>query len=256
MTSSRHTASPPRPAQETHRVPLAGGLGTTLHVLRLPRSQYTVRVSVLEPMERLVDWCGPKQVEHAIIGGFYVRADGIPLGDLRISGTAQASKPFEAPWNRIRACVHAQGGEVSLRSRLELPAEPAGDLMQAGPMLVRAGVRLVEPKMDPEGFSAGAAQFDSDITEGRYPRAALGLSPSELIGVVCDGRARDEEGLSLTELARVMGDLGALDAINLDGGGSASLVVSGRLANVPREEHGIEIVGGRMVPTALRFTLR
>lgn len=256
MTSLRHTASPPRPAQETLRVPLGRGLATTLYVLRLPRSTYTARVCVMKPMERLVDWCTSSGTEHAMIGGFYVRADGVPLGDLRVDGRPRASKPFQAPWNRIRACVHVQGGEVALRSRLELPAEPAGDLMQAGPMLVRAGVRLVEPRMDPEGFSAGSTQFDSDITDGRYPRAALGLSRTELIAAVCDGRAEDEEGLSLTELARVMADLGALDAINLDGGGSASLVADGRLVNVPREEHGIEIVGGRVVPTALRFALR
>ena len=42
-------------------------------------------------------------------------------------------------------------------------------------------------------------------------------------------------------------DLGAAEAINLDGGGSASLVVDGALVNTPREEHGIELVGGRAV---------
>ena len=40
-----------------------------------------------------------------------------------------------------------------------------------------------------------------------------------------------------------MSDLGAVDAINLDGGGSASLVVGGKLVNTPREEHGIVIPG-------------
>ena len=51
-------------------------------------------------------------------------------------------------------------------------------------------------------------------------------------------------------------DLGADDAINLDGGGSASLVVSGELVNMPHEEHGMRIPGGRSVPTAIRFTPR
>ena len=53
-----------------------------------------------------------------------------------------------------------------------------------------------------------------------------------------------------------MTDLGAVDAINLDGGGSASLVVDGRLVNTPRERHDVEIPGGRLVPTALRFIAR
>ena len=58
----------------------------------------------------------------------------------------------------------------------------------------------------------------------------------------------------MEELAGAMAGLGAEDAINLDGGGSASLVVAGALANTPREEHGLELVGGREVASALSFT--
>ena len=143
-----------------------------------------------------------------------------------------------------------------MRSRADLPAEPAGDLLQAGPLLVRGGASLIEPGVDSEGFSAGAGQFDSDITVGRYPRAALGLNSDELIAVVCDGRTEGEAGLDLAELAQAMIGLGADDAINLDGGGSASLVAGGELVNVPHEEHGIEIPGGRDISTALRFAAR
>lgn len=235
---------------------LDGSLATTLHVLRMPHAHYTARVVAIAPPQRLVDWCARNGAEYALIGGFYVRTNEVPLGDLQIHGRALPSRPFDAPWNRIRACVHCLDGEVSLRSRIELPSKPGGDLIQAGPMLVRDGVRLVEAGVDAEGFSAGSGQFDSDITEGRHPRAALGISPTELIAVVCDGRADDEAGLSFTELAKAMIDLGARDAINLDGGGSASLVARGMLLNTPREELGIPIPGGRAIPTALRFTLR
>ena len=60
----------------------------------------------------------------------------------------------------------------------------------------------------------------------------------------------------MEELATAMADLGASDAINLDGGGSTSLVVDGALVNTPREEHGLELAGGREVATALRFVAR
>lgn len=249
-------ASPPRPAQETLRLPLSGGAETTLHVARFDRSAWTARVAVLSPMQRLRNWCERNDVDDALIGGFYVRADEVPLGDLRVDGRALQSRPFDSPWDRIRACVHCVDGEVALRSRIELGPEPRGDLIQAGPMLVRGGISLAEAGNDPEGFSAGARQFDSDITAGRYPRAALGTGDTELIAVACDGRADNEAGLDLSELARTLIALGARDAINLDGGGSTSLIVGGELVNTPREEHGIEIVGGRAVPTALRFVAR
>jgi exopolysaccharide biosynthesis protein len=77
-----------------------------------------------------------------------------------------------------------------------------------------------------------------------------------LIAVVCVGRADEEAGLTMVELAEAMAGLGARAAINLDGGGSASLVVGGALVNTPREEHGLELPGGREVATALHFAPR
>jgi exopolysaccharide biosynthesis protein len=255
-TSRQQTAGLARPSEETHRVPLDDGAATTLHVLRLKRREYTARVVVLDPVRRLVEYCADRNVELAMIGGFYIRAESIPLGDLRIEGRVVPSRPFDEPWNRVRACLHSEDGEVTLRGRDELAPQPRGDLLQAGPMLVRDGVCLVEKGTDREGFSSGQSQFDSDITEGRYPRAALGVSGEELIAVVCDGRAEDEAGLNMAELGRAMAELGAIDAINLDGGGSASMVIGGRLVNTPREDHGIELVGGRAISTVIRFERR
>lgn len=240
---------------ETHRVDVGGGLATTVHVLRLARSDYTARVVALDPVQPLVGWCAANRVDHALIGGFYTRADGTPLGDLHIDGTTLPSVPFDAPWNRVRACVHIDG-DVRLCSRLEVEEKLGGDLIQAGPMLARGGTCVIDPEADAEGFSAGARQFDSDITIGRHPRAAFGISETELIAAVCDGRTETEAGLELQEMAHAMLDLGAEDAINLDGGGSASLVVHGQLINVPYAEPGMPISGGRSVPTALRFGRR
>jgi hypothetical protein len=232
---------------------LADGARTTLWVARFARSRFSARVVALEPRSTLLHWCVQSGVEHAMIGGFYMRPGGPPLGDLRIGGEAHPTAPFDSPWGAVRACVHAENGTVSLAARSDLPTEPPGDLLQAGPMLVAAGASLIHRGQDLEGFSAGSRQFDSDITAGRYPRAALGLGDGELIAAVSEGRADDEAGLTMAELAEAMAGLGAERAINLDGGGSASLVVRGRLRNVPREEHGKELVGGREVATALRF---
>ena len=121
-------------------------------------------------------------------------------------------------------------------------------------MLVRGGGRAVSAGLDSEGFSAGAHQFDSDITNGRYPRAALGLTPDRLVAVACDGRTRRDAGMTLDELADALLELGATDALNLDGGGSASLVYDRRLRNRPREQHGVDLLDGRTVATAIVFS--
>jgi hypothetical protein len=142
-------------------------------------------------------------------------------------------------------------GRLQIARRDALPAEPVGDLLQAGPLLLAGGEIALDG--DAEGFSAGSRQFDSDITQGRYPRAALAVAGDRILAVACDGRADREAGLTLAELAAALRDLGASDAINLDGGGSTSLVCGGRLRNRPREEHGIVLQGGRPISTALVF---
>jgi exopolysaccharide biosynthesis protein len=74
--------------------------------------------------------------------------------------------------------------------------------------------------------------------------------------VACDGRTAGDVGMSLPELADALVELGAEEALNLDGGGSASLVHNGRLRNRPREEHGVDLLGGRPIVTAIAFESR
>ena len=150
--------------------------------------------------------------------------------------------------------IGEQGVRILPRDRIG--PRPAGDLLQAGPLLVGGARRAISDGVDPEGFSAGAHQFDSDITAGRYPRAALGVSSERVLAVACDGRTRRDAGLTLTELADALIELGALEALNLDGGGSASLVHQGRLRNRPREPHGVDLLVGRAVATAIVFEPR
>lgn len=255
--SRRRRAAPlPRPLFERRRLRLADRAETTIHVARFDRAAFDLRVVVLDPPSTVQGWCRRTGADHAIVGGFYMRPGGPALGDLWVAGRELATEPFDAPWHDERACVHVGDGAVRLAPRRQLGAAPHGDLLHAGPMLVEERRSLVADGADREGFSAGARQFDSDITAGRYPRAALGLSAGQLIAAVCDGRADDEAGLTMAELAAAMVGLGAEQAINLDGGGSASLVVGGSLVNTPREEHGIELTGGRAVATALHFAPR
>jgi hypothetical protein len=237
------------------RLDLSDGAATTLHVATYDLRRTlpsVVRLAQPAPLER---WCREHRVAEAIVGGFFVRPGGMPLGELRTSGIARSTEPFEAPWDGVRACLHVAGGRVALARRDELPAEPQGDLLQAGPLLVHDGVACADG--DAEGFSAGRSQFDSDITAGRYPRAALALAAGHrMLAVACDGRADDEAGLTLGELGEALVALGVRCALNLDGGGSTSLVCAGRLRNVPREDHGIVLAGGRPVSTVVAFTPR
>jgi hypothetical protein len=235
------------------RVALGDGRRTTVYVACHDAERVEVRVAVLRGQARLASWCAEHGIEEAMVGGFFTRPQGVPLGEVRTRGVERRHVPFDAPWDATRTCVHVQGGAVAITPRDALGAAPRGDLLQAGPLLVASGMPVYDRARDPEGFSAGRRQFDSDITDGRHPRAALGLAPGRILAVVCDGRARHDVGLTLGELAAVMASLEARTALNLDGGGSTSLVSGGRLRNRPRRDYEDPEPGGRPVSTALAF---
>ena len=245
---------PAPPLVRSFRHRLGWRAATTVHVAAYPLARFAPRVVALEPPQPLQSWCAREGIGEAVVGGFFIRPDGLPLGELWVSGRRLDSEPFAPPHGPGRSCVEISGGGVRLSPRAEFGEAPRGDLLQAGPLLLRDGMPVVG--RDPEGFSTGMAQFDSDITVGRYPRAALGLADGHVLAVACDGRSDGDTGLTLGELARLMRRLGARDAINLDGGGSTSLVSGGALVNTPREEHGIELVAGRPVSTAIAFVPR
>jgi hypothetical protein len=250
-----------RLSSENARVPVAYELmrfrtrdagDTTVYVTRHPIATTTVSVVCFPEPTRLDHWCAATGRPEAIVAGFFLRDPDRPLGEVVVDGRRLAHEPIAEPWGQARACVHVDGA-VSLARRSDLPREPSGDLVQAGPLLVAGGRGLVDGS-DGEGFSAGAGQFDSDITVGRHPRCALGLTDSEILAVCCDGRRTGvDAGLELGELARLMISLGARDAINLDGGGSATLIHHKHLLNRPYSNVDQPAPESRPVVTALLF---
>ena len=88
-----------------------------------------------------------------------------------------------------------------------------------GPTLVRAGSAMTWSILQP-----------------RHPRAAIGWNKDYIFMVEVDGRQRDlSVGMTLAELATYMIKLGCQEAMNFDGGGSATLWVLGNVMNSPSE---------------------
>lgn len=95
-----------------------------------------------------------------------------------------------------------------------------------GPRLLRDGQFAWE---EMEGFS-------ENFYHSRAPRTAVGIDRfGNLILVVVDGRQTDSRGLTIPEMADLMDQLGAFQAVNLDGGGSSSMVLNGEVVNNPSD---------------------
>jgi hypothetical protein len=112
----------------------------------------------------------------------------------------------------------------------ELPAAESRpwqvrDALSAGPMLVHDGAIRV---------TTDAEVFFGSAIPNVHPRTAAGRTrDGKLLVLVVDGRQPESKGVTLEDLAAIMRDLGAVDALNLDGGGSSALVVNGMLLNRP-----------------------
>jgi phosphodiester glycosidase len=239
------------------RETLSDGEVTTVYGVRLPRRSTATRVLHFPKPQRLDVWCRANGVDEAVVGGFFLRDPYRPLGELWIDGQQKKHEPVAGPYGPRRGTVVCDDGVVRLLARAAAAPEPSGDLVQAGPLLVADGAVVFDGDEDSEGFSADAAQFDSDITDGRHPRAALGLSDEWLLAVACDGRRSNVDGgLSMLELAQVMVELGAESAINLDGGGSTTLVHRGHLLNRPYSTQDQPAPESRPVVSALGFVPR
>jgi hypothetical protein len=104
------------------------------------------------------------------------------------------------------------------------------------------------PRLLPSGPFERAGPEAAPFVLERHPRTMVGITAAgDVLLVAVDGRQPGRsEGLALAEAAAVLAGLGATQGINLDGGGSTTFVVRGRLSNRPSEPPG-----ERPVPSAL-----
>lgn len=82
----------------------------------------------------------------------------------------------------------------------------------------------------------------------KHPRTAVGYTPdNKMILLVIDGRQEEHSrGATLAELAQILHELGAYEALNLDGGGSSVMIANNKSLSKPSD-----ISGTRPVASAL-----
>ena len=183
-------------------------------------------------------WCARHGVAEALVGGFFVRDAG--PSSRRWARSARTGSPralvaFDEPWGGVRACVHVAGGARDDRPARRAAAGPRAATCSRPGRCWSDGGRVACPATPRASRPARASSTPTSPTAAtRAPRSAC-TRGGRLLAVACDGRADDEAGLTMGELAEALIALGAVQALNLDGGGSTSLVAGGRLRNAPRE---------------------
>ncbi len=88
------------------------------------------------------------------------------------------------------------------------------------------------------------------FVETRHPRTAVAkLKDGKLLMITVDGRSEASGGIGLQDLAEYLLSLGATDAMNLDGGGSTTMFVDGKIVNKPSDKEGERKVGDAILVT-------
>lgn len=133
------------------------------------------------------------------------------------------------------------------RSGFGLPVEfldSAADIINGAGLLRRGGVRI-------DDWRAESLPVESFVM-ARHPRTLVGQDRAGAVWLVTvDGRQPDYSiGMQFTDLQRLADRLSLVDALNLDGGGSTTMVVRGRVVNRPSDP------GGRAVADAIVVTRR
>ena len=104
----------------------------------------------------------------------------------------------------------------------ELLADGAQQVLSFGPALIENGTVVVS-----ENDEVGKAKTSN-------PRTAIGIVDNlHYMFVVSDGRTDENAGLSLLQLSEFMKEFGVTTAYNLDGGGSSTMYVNGKVINNP-----------------------
>jgi exopolysaccharide biosynthesis protein len=107
----------------------------------------------------------------------------------------------------------------------------ASSVVGGGPQLIKDG------RID---ITARAEKIGEKFVTDRHPRTAIAkLKSGKILFVTVDGRQPGTSvGMSLAELAELLLEFGATEAINLDGGGSTTMVIGGKVVNTPSDQTG------------------
>lgn len=139
--------------------------------------------------------------------------------------------------------IHRQLISVEDNSKFKIQNskwQMAEDIVGGGPQLIKNGmieITLAQEKIA-ESFSTT-----------RHPRTAIAkLKDGKILLAAVDGRQPNiSVGMSLNELANLLLEFGAVEAINLDGGGSTTMVLENKIVNKPSDQTGERAVSDALL---------
>jgi len=184
---------------------------------------------------------GPNGIEAVVSAGLVVAVhDGAGSRAIPADGFVLSAHGAARLW--VREHLRA-GTNVEVRTMTKLEPELRFDpefILGGGPVLLRGGAPAA---------AADAGEYAAGFRLERHPRTAVGArADGRLVLVTVDGRQPAlSVGMAIDELTALMLDLGCVEAMNLDGGGSTTMVIRGKVVNHPSDAGGERPVGDALL---------
>jgi len=176
-------------------------------------------------------------------------------------------KCAEGPWLPLRAGVEIKARVRVINKKPDTPLTPDIMVLSIGPELwknqpeLRVGMVLtltLATIPDLQGVETALGGRPVLLTKGktppswsnnaRHPRTMLGWNDKYFFLVVVDGRQPGlSYGMTFAEQAQWMKDLGCTEALNIDGGGSSTFWLGGKIMNSPSDGRERSIANGLIV---------
>ena len=171
---------------------------------------------------------------EAVLQGGAVIALRAPGGPIPPDGSVLAADAEARPWLEEHCPV---GSHPKVDWSL---SRPARSLIAGGPILLHEGRIDLDP---------AAEGFDPKFYARRHPRTLVGIKPNgHLLLVVVDGHnPRLSRGQTLQESAELLKSLGCTEGLNLDGGGSSTMVIGDKVVNLPSDPTGPRSIGDALL---------
>jgi exopolysaccharide biosynthesis protein len=195
-----------------------------------------------------------KQAEEAaalaaVNAGFFNIKDGGSVTYIRTGGViaeSDTAKKWTKYENMNGSVLTDNSGHVTIdhaKTNSWYDSHPEyPDVLVTGPLLLSGKEKVILPS--------------TSLVIGKHPRTAIGRKGShKIILLTLDGRTSQAHGMTLIQLADFMLLLGCEDAVNLDGGGSTTMWISGKpfngIVNMPCDNKKFDHAGERAVSDIL-----
>ena len=214
-----------------------------------PGAGLKVGVTVSDKMRETSRMASEQGAIAAINGSYFDMKRGNSVCFLKVDRQVVDTTTLGEFARRVTGAVSIRKGKMKIISwnrQIEKQYKgKKGIILASGPLMLK------------DGRYCDWSLCEKDFIRTKHPRSAVALTKDgKILFITVDGRfPKHAGGVSIPELAHLIRILGGKDAINLDGGGSTTLWLSGApdngIVNYPCDNKRFDHRGERTVPNIL-----